>query len=166
VRERMGLRAPSFPLSSPPSSSRVPTPSRPSCLPHWRARLTRHVRAKVSAVGRKVRDRRRRQARHDAETDAVRRQLAALSRKARRQVTRAESAKVTSLQERSRPHGEAAEEEWKGAGGFDAAAKAARILKVKERADKRLDVLLAQVNKAIQRKKWRAQEARQGKQLA
>ena len=32
--------------------------------------------------------------------------------------------------------------------------------------DKRLDALLAQVNKEIQRKKWRAQEAGQGKQLA
>ncbi len=113
-----------------------------------------------------MRDRRRRRVRHDAETEAVRRQLASLSRKARRQVTRAESAKITSLDERSRPRGEAAQEEWKGEGGFDAAAKAARILKVKARADKRLDALLAQVNKAIQRKKWRAQEARQGKQLA
>lgn len=117
-------------------------------------------------VAHKLRDRRRRQARQDSETAAVRRQLALLSRKSRRLVARAARAKVTSLEERSRPRGKAAEEGWKGAGGFDAAAKAARILKVKARADARLDALLAQVNKDIQRKKWRAQEARRGKQLA
>lgn len=50
--------------------------------------------------------------------------------------------------------------------GFNAAAKAARILKVKQRADKQLDSLLAQVNKAIQRKKWRSKESQEGKGLA
>jgi hypothetical protein len=120
----------------------------------------------VSVVGHNLRVRRRREARRESETASVRRQLALLSRKARRLVARAARAKVTSLEETSRPRGEAAEEGWKGVGGFDAAAKAARILKVKARADKRLDALLAQVNKEIQRKKWRAQEAGQGKQLA
>jgi hypothetical protein len=120
----------------------------------------------VSVVGHKLRVRRRREARQESETASVRRQLALLSRKARRLVARAARANVTSLEETSRPRGEAAEEGWKGVGGFDAAAKAARILKVKARADKRLDALLAQVNKEIQRKKWRAQEEGQGKQLA
>jgi len=39
-------------------------------------------------------------------------------------------------------------------------------LKVKQRADKQLNTLLAQVNEEIQRKAWRAKEARDGKGLA
>ena len=42
--------------------------------------------------------------------------------------------------------------------GFNAAAKAASILKVKRRADKQLNTLLAQVNEEIQRKAWRAKQ--------
>jgi len=118
----------------------------------------------VSEVARKLQTRRRLQRRHVSETHAVRRQLASLSRTAERRVRRAERVQVSSLA--VRPQGDSAQEVWKGTGGFDAAAKAAKILKVKQRADKQLNTLLAQVNEEIQRKAWRAKEARDGKGLA
>jgi len=109
----------------------------------------------VSMVAQKLSMRRRLQRRHASETASVRRELASLSRTAARRVARTESSHFSALS----AQGHSAQEVWKGMGGFNAAAKAASILKVKQRADKQLNTLLAQVNEEIQRKAWRAKQA-------
>jgi hypothetical protein len=92
-------------------------------------------------LAREQRARRRREARQVREVDEMRSKLSSLSHSAARMVRRREA------------WGD--KQQSKATGDSSRSRKTAKILKVKEQADKKLDALLAQVDEAIEREAWR-----------